>query len=701
MKKHGLLFGIALVCIMLFSICDNAADTPEIQTPVKNGYGRISISFAGEESDSQTARTVFPSTALTHYVYTFTKAGETAGTVKAPDTDGSFTLEVGSYTVEVQACVGAAEPYTLAARGVSAQFNVGPGNNAPVEVRLSGVAAEGQGKFSYTITYPVNAEAAISLQKWPELGSIALNPIDVAQGNGKTQTLELDAGSYLLTVLVSKNGLYAGLIEAVHVYSTVVTEYTENFVDGDLVAEKPPTVNDYTIGGTSIFTYDGAERTAIITRKESASTGAVTILYNGEETPPVNAGTCTVTFNVAAAPGWNAANGLPAGTITINKAAGAAVGVPTLNGIATHNIIAVNAVTAPGTGQTVEYAINTSDTAPAAGWQADTAFTNLDAGTTYYIFARSKENTNYTTGAASAGLSVTPLQTVSPDRFEYYWIDRHGSLVTTSGGMTVVYIGQTLIITAQGTGYVVEQWHLDGVNTGQSGNTYNFSSTIPGKHTVGLFVKKDGKLYNTNIVITVTSPITVTFNINSGTGTVPASQTIPAGSGITLPGGSGFSRNGYTFSGWNTDASGTGMNYNAGFFYTPTGDITFYARWNTGNGSEAYPFPLTAGVWEDGSITSSGSVVWYSFDVINGTTYRIWWNDRYQGNSTKTSDIKVDAAYSNGTAIFTGVDSAYDSARSFTANQTGTVKLMVYLYSSEYIGTFAVVYSIGNTSTRP
>jgi uncharacterized repeat protein (TIGR02543 family) len=287
------------------------------------------------------------------------------------------------------------------------------------------------------------------------------------------------------------------------------------------------------------------------------------------------------------------------------------------------------------------------------------------------------------------------------DRFEYYWVDQHGNLVTTSGGSSTIILGATLTITAQSTGYVVKNWYLNGINTGQSENTYNFSSTTNGKHTIGLFVEKDGKLYNTNITITVKG-ITVIFNVNNGTGTVPASQTIAPGFSITLPNGNGLTRTGYTFGGWNTNASGTGTNYNADFYYTPTDNITLYAKWNSiSNGSEANPFLLTAGTWENGSITSSasGSSVWYSFNVTSGTTYRIWWNDSYQGNSTKTLDIKVDAYYSNGTSIFTGVDSAYTSAQTFTSNQTGTVKLKVSPWTNGNTGTFAIVYS--TSSTRP
>jgi len=87
--------------------------------------------------------------------------------------------------------------------------------------------------------------------------------------------------------------------------------------------------------------------------------------------------------------------------------AGAAVSAPTAAGAAiTYNSIIIAAVTAPGNGQTVEYAISTSNTAPETGWQDSTTFTGLAEETVYYIFARSKENVDYYAGAASTGLEL-------------------------------------------------------------------------------------------------------------------------------------------------------------------------------------------------------------------------------------------------------------------------------------------------------
>jgi len=74
---------------------------------------------------------------------------------------------------------------------------------------------------------------------------------------------------------------------------------------------------------------------------------------------------------------------------------------------------------------------------------------------------------------------------------------------------------------------------------------------------------------------------TVTFNVNGGTGTTPTTQTVKAGSSINLPSGSGLSKTGFTFGGWNTKADGTGANFSGGSAYLPEGDVTLYVKWDT------------------------------------------------------------------------------------------------------------------------
>ena len=187
-KKYLVTFGIAFVCVMLFITCDGISNPPEDNTPVEGGYGKISINFAGGQAAPQTARTVFPSIVFDRYEYIFTRTDDKTVEEKTPDNDGIFTLKVGTYIVEVQAFIGNAESYTLAATGVSKSFNVGPGDNAPVDVPLSEVDTAGYGEFNYTITFPEDAEAEVTLHKWPELELVPLSPNVVAGGNGITET---------------------------------------------------------------------------------------------------------------------------------------------------------------------------------------------------------------------------------------------------------------------------------------------------------------------------------------------------------------------------------------------------------------------------------------------------------------------------------------------------------------------------------
>ena len=79
-----------------------------------------------------------------------------------------------------------------------------------------------------------------------------------------------------------------------------------------------PIAADFNISGTGTFTYDGNSKAVTVTAKEGKTGGAITVKYNGNAAAPSAVGTYTVTFDVAAATGWNAASELSAGTLTIN-----------------------------------------------------------------------------------------------------------------------------------------------------------------------------------------------------------------------------------------------------------------------------------------------------------------------------------------------------------------------------------------------
>ncbi len=70
---------------------------------------------------------------------------------------------------------------------------------------------------------------------------------------------------------------------------------------------------------------------------------------------------------------------------------------------------------------------------------------------------------------------------------------------------------------------------------------------------------------------------TVTFAANGGSGEM-ADQTLAADAQTALT-ANAFTRSGYTFTGWNTEADGSGTAYSNGQEITPTEDMTLYAQW--------------------------------------------------------------------------------------------------------------------------
>jgi uncharacterized repeat protein (TIGR02543 family) len=76
-----------------------------------------------------------------------------------------------------------------------------------------------------------------------------------------------------------------------------------------------------------------------------------------------------------------------------------------------------------------------------------------------------------------------------------------------------------------------------------------------------------------------TIPITITYHPNGGTGTI-SDTAKTKDMDLILSDGSGFTRTGYDFVGWNTLADGTGTSYMPGALYSVNEPQTFFAVWN-------------------------------------------------------------------------------------------------------------------------
>jgi uncharacterized repeat protein (TIGR02543 family) len=123
---------------------------------------------------------------------------------------------------------------------------------------------------------------------------------------------------------------------------------------------------------------------------------------------------------------------------------------------------------------------------------------------------------------------------------------------------------------------------------------------------------------------------TVTFNANGGSGSM-SNQTASSATALTS---NSFNRNGYTFSGWNTAADGSGTPYSNGASYSFSSSTTLYAQWtvntytvtfnaNTGSGSMPNQTASTTTTLSTNTITKNGYTFtgWNTAANGSGTPY--------------------------------------------------------------------------------
>ncbi|MCL2558673.1 MAG: hypothetical protein FWE09_09375 [Treponema sp.] len=131
---------------------------------------------------------------------------------------------------------------------------------------------------------------------------------------------------------------------------------------------------------------------------------------------------------------------------------------------------------------------------------------------------------------------------------------------------------------------------------------------------------------------------------------------------------------------------------------------TFAIAYSSGDTRPAAPIdrpsiPLTENQWMDGEITDAESEQWYSFQVVAGQTYRLWWNDGAEGDGSKNLQTVASAWHADGTPFFTYYFRGYNSPRVIRPASDGTVYVRMTPRFGIGLGTFGLVYSSG--STRP
>jgi uncharacterized protein (TIGR02145 family)/uncharacterized repeat protein (TIGR02543 family) len=144
----------------------------------------------------------------------------------------------------------------------------------------------------------------------------------------------------------------------------------------------------------------------------------------------------------------------------------------------------------------------------------------------------------------------------------------------------------TLSVTAAGTPMPNHyQWYRnDTVIANATNATYKKSGVLAvdaGQYHVVVSNGVSSDAVSTTTVVTVLCKYSVTYYGNKNTGgSVPEATTHLSGTKITIaPAGTLF-RTGYSFFSWNTDSTGSGLDYNPGDQLTiSTADVHLYARW--------------------------------------------------------------------------------------------------------------------------
>jgi len=169
-------------------------------------------------------------------------------------------------------------------------------------------------------------------------------------------------------------------------------------------------------------------------------------------------------------------------------------------------------------------------------------------------------------------------------------------------------------------GYAVDRVTIDGkayVNNGvnllpgmedwEAWESYTFAD-VREDHTISVTFGADAD--GDNVPDANEGTVTLTYNANGGEGSAPADQSADKWSTVTVAENT-FTRSGYSFAGWNTQADGSGEDYAAGDAFQLTGqDAVLYAQWsyNGGGSTGTARYTIEASAGHGGGISPDGRV---------------------------------------------------------------------------------------------
>ena len=300
----------------------------------------------------------------------------------------------------------------------------------------------------------------------------------------------------------------------------------------------------------------------------------------------------------------------------------------------------------------------------------------LEYGGYYNYCAASAGTVCNNTTAEDATDSICPKGWELPTR------DEMNSITSYTSAFSPVLSGYYVNGSLGNTGFYGNWWSATAYDSGNQYSLYYNRGS--------LFVGSSTKFGGFSVRCINPGSLTINFNGNGATGGSMTSQQIPVGNTAPLNSNS-FTRTGYMFTGWNTEANGSGTSYTDGADYTvtTTGDttITLYAQWKQVISMQDFTLANCQSQASNNNITVTDlrDSNDYTVRYINGACWMTQ-NLRLPGGTKLTSadsnvaqDYTLPSSSTSGFNSYTvanmynGTDTTYGAYYNFCAASAGTV----------------------------
>ena len=259
------------------------------------------------------------------------------------------------------------------------------------------------------------------------------------------------------------------------------------------------------------------------------------------------------------------------------------------------------------------------------------------------LTAKKDDNGNFLYNFNGAGILEVDESsiTVSPDGHTITVVCKPVADWTTAiGGKTSVKM------TLTGTGVLAAENFAAGEYLNTTGH---IEGTIPSSGKEKVSVTIPANVCRTKMLAPT---YTVTYNANGGSGmmTDPNSPYAYGATATVLT--NGFTRSGYTFTGWNTQADGKGTSCKAGDSINVTGNIVLYAQWSKNSSGrddrDSYYFAIEKIDAQDSHALNGATFALYQYSSDGKTVNRTTAKTSRNGSESGIALFSVDSITGNG-----------------------------------------------------